>query len=194
MITFISGKPNSGKSLKAEELAMSFDGPRFYVATMKIMDDDGRKRVEKHRKQREGKGFITIECEYGIDRVIPLIRDLTGTGISNEITGDGEKAPVRAAVLLECIANLVGNELYDNPDRPWSKDPSGVDRDEFRRLILKDIKSLAGSVSDLIIVSSRYESEASDDPMTGLYLSLLNALNIDIQSEIKYNDFVAENG
>ena len=156
----ITGKQNSGKSLRAEELAVSYGKPLFYLATMKIMDEEGRRRVEKHRKQREGKGFITIECEYGIRRAL-------------EAMGD----PAGATVLLECVANLVGNELYDNPDRTWSQDPMKADPDDFVRVITEDIRYLDDHVDNLIVVTSEYEADGSADAATRLYIDLLNRVN-----------------
>ena len=156
----ITGKQNSGKSLRAEELAVSYGKPLFYLATMKIMDEEGRKRVEKHRKQREGKGFITIECEYGIRQAFDVIGD-----------------PAGATVLLECVANLVGNELYDNPDRAWSKDPMKADPDDFARAITEDIRYLDDHVDNLIVVTSEYEADEYADEETKLYIDLFDRVN-----------------
>ena len=99
MLRLITGPPDSGKSLKAEELAVQ--GGRknlYYLATMKVMDEEGSDRVKKHRAQREGKGFATIEQPYDIIKALDVI-----------------KAPKESTVLLECLSNLVGNELHDNP-------------------------------------------------------------------------------
>ena len=160
-VTVITGKQNSGKSLRAEELALSYGKPLFYLATMKVMDDEGRKRVEKHRRQREGKGFVTIECEYGI-RTVP---DMTG-----------------ATVLLECVTNLVGNELYDNPDRSWSDDPMKADPEEFVRVIMDDILYLADRVGNLVIVSGEYELNEDADEGTRLFIRLLDMVNRELQA------------
>lgn len=160
----ITGKQNSGKSLRAEGLALSYGKPLYYLATMKVMDEEGSKRVEKHRKQREGKGFVTIECEYDIRRTVDVIHDLN-------------IGQAQATVLLECVANLVGNELFDNPDRPWSKDPMNVDKEEFVRIIIDDIRFLADHASNLIIVSSEYEIDGGMDDRTRLYLNLLDEIN-----------------
>ena len=34
---------------------------RYYIATMEVFGEEGRKKVERHKKLRQGKGFITIE-------------------------------------------------------------------------------------------------------------------------------------
>ena len=35
---------------------------RIYIATMYPFDEESRKRVQRHRKMRQGKGFETVEC------------------------------------------------------------------------------------------------------------------------------------
>ena len=65
MIAIIGG-PNSGKSAKAEELALRTGLKPYYLATMKVLDYTGRQRIEKHREMREFMeldGFPLVE-EY----------------------------------------------------------------------------------------------------------------------------------
>ena len=62
MIELVYGGSGSGKSEFAEKLILDSECEnRFYIATMKIFDDEGKKRVERHRKLRGNKNFITIE-------------------------------------------------------------------------------------------------------------------------------------
>ena len=63
----IIGRPNSGKSAKAEEMALKTGLKPYYLATMKVMDESGQKRVQKHREMRAGKGFDTLEIPYRIE-------------------------------------------------------------------------------------------------------------------------------
>ena len=42
-------------------------GTLWYLATMRIWDDEGRKRVERHRRMRAAKGFETIERYTGLE-------------------------------------------------------------------------------------------------------------------------------
>ena len=190
----IIDKQNSGKSLKAEGLAVSCGKPLYYLATMKVMDEDGRRRVEKHRKQREGKGFVTIECEYDIRRIPDVIQELImGQAKDQDLPNEEEciKEPgINATVLLECVANLVGNELFDNPDRPWSADPMKVDKEEFARTIIDDIRYLKDRVANLIIVSSEYMIDETMDDRTVLYLKLLEKMNrklLDMSEDLPTN-------
>ena len=74
-------------------------------------------------------------------------------------------------MLLECISNLVGNEMYDNPDR------AGMDEKAFAEEITKDIRLLEDSVSKLIVVSSVYEAKDEYSEETLKYIRYLDATN-----------------
>ena len=87
----ILGPNGSGKSLYAEDLAVSSGDPRLYIATMVPQNQENRQRIEKHRQQRKGKGFITIEE--------PLCMSCV------PVSGDN-------VILLEDVSNLVANRLF----------------------------------------------------------------------------------
>lgn len=93
MFTILIGGAGSGKSAFAEALVRSRPGPRIYIATMQPFDDECRARIDKHRAQRAGKGFATLE-RY------------------TDLAGAAALLPPNAAVLLECLSNLTANELY----------------------------------------------------------------------------------
>ena len=65
MLYIVTGGSGSGKSEYAEQTAVQCrnrtGGTLWYLATMRIWDDEGRKRVERHRRMRAAKGFETIE-------------------------------------------------------------------------------------------------------------------------------------
>ncbi|WP_029231688.1 bifunctional adenosylcobinamide kinase/adenosylcobinamide-phosphate guanylyltransferase [Butyrivibrio sp. VCB2006] len=201
MIYLIIGTQNSGKSALAEELSVSTgDEHRIYLATMKVYDEDGLKRIEKHRKQREGKGFFTIEKEYGIAEVLDEI-----------------ESPKATTVLLECVSNLVGNEMYENPEwrdilksldkgmhiekgneselvmqtdcnfpKEDMKDMHETDCDviysEFADAVTKEIRELSEKVNNMIIVTNEYDADEKYDWETRLYLKLLGMVNERVSS------------
>lgn len=97
MLALIYGGSGSGKSAYAENWVMNHKddkGVSYYLATMQVYDKEGQKRVEKHRHMREGKGFVTAEHPQHIE-------DILQNPISKKDT-----------VLLECLSNLVANEMF----------------------------------------------------------------------------------
>ena len=94
MVIFLTGSSASGKSVLAETLAAALAGenaPLLYLATMAAEDGESRLRVARHRAQRAGKGFATLERPAGLA---------------------GLALPPGATVLLEDLGNLCANELY----------------------------------------------------------------------------------
>ena len=61
-IILITGGQRSGKSTKAEELALSLSDNPVYLATAHIWDDEFRIRVQKHQERR-GPQWTNIEEE-----------------------------------------------------------------------------------------------------------------------------------
>lgn len=155
MMTLILGQPSSGKSLKAEALAQASDcRHKVYLATMKVMDEDGERRVARHRAQREGKGFETLEIPANLECVISKLEE-----------------PKETVVLLECLSNLVGNEMHDN------KTMADLPDEEFAEAIASKVRSLADAVGELIVVSTTYETKEEYDEETKRYIRLLDATN-----------------
>ena len=59
-IQLILGPNNSGKSKYAEEVAVAGGDKLIYLATMIPQNENNWKKIEKHRIQRQDKGFQTI--------------------------------------------------------------------------------------------------------------------------------------
>ena len=74
MILIIGGS-GSGKSACAEEYAaaLSEDSRRYYIATMRVNNNEGQAKVERHKRMRRDKGFNTIEQPVAIEKVMDII-------------------------------------------------------------------------------------------------------------------------
>lgn len=92
-IQLVFGPNGSGKSLYAETLAARTAAPLVYIATMIPQTEDNFSRIEKHRRQRKGKGFLTVEEPWDIDLL----------SISKE-----------SVVLLEDASNLLANGIFQH--------------------------------------------------------------------------------
>ena len=83
MIILLTGGSASGKSGWAEGLAAALHrrsgGALIYLATMAAEDGESRRRVARHRAQRAGRGFLTVERPAG-DTAGPEGYRLAGSG------------------------------------------------------------------------------------------------------------------
>lgn len=104
MLHIVYGGSASGKSTYAESLAMSLqgDGRLLYIATMypykwntTEIDQETMQRIERHRAMRADKGFDTVECYRHVEHIVAKRQDV---------------------LLLECMSNLLANEMFLEPD------------------------------------------------------------------------------
>lgn len=94
MMILVTGGSGSGKSEIAENICAKLSiKPMYYIATMKSWDDECERRIEKHRRQRQGKGFITVEAPQGL---LSYMANMSNNG----------------SALLECVGNLTANEQF----------------------------------------------------------------------------------
>lgn len=94
MFTLVLGYSKAGKSRWAEKWAVrQAKGPLLYVATMIPVGEGeaGTATVERHRTQRAGLGFETMEVPHSL-AALPV--------------------PQEATVLLEDVSNLLANYLF----------------------------------------------------------------------------------
>ena len=104
-VILISGGARSGKSSYSEALAAGFPGPRAYIATAPVFDDEMAARVERHKLQRKNAGWDTIEEEINLAAAI-------------------EKASGYDTILVDCLTLWINNLLYeaDKKGREISED------------------------------------------------------------------------
>ena len=148
MVHLIIGTPGSGKSELAEAIVSADcgDKTKYYIAAMIPYGQEGSDRVAKHRRMRQGKGFITLEIPFDIDTA-----PVTGNSIA----------------LLECVSNLVANELFERHT------PAG----RCEEKIISEIGRLAASVDDTVIVSNHFEISDDFDDETRDYSLLMDRIN-----------------
>ena len=177
MLYIVTGGSGSGKSEYAEQTAVQCrnrtGGTLWYLATMRIWDDEGRKRVERHRRMRAAKGFETLERYTGLEtlELRETFEELNPAGLDAEQETDSLKywesrrVAQKQVLLLECMSNLVLNEFYDQENGAEER-------------ILQGIKHLQKQCGDLIIVTNEifsdgvtYESESER------YIELLGRIN-----------------
>lgn len=190
MMYLIIGGSGSGKSAYAEELLFSLPdaGKKYYIATMQVCDEESRRRVQKHRKQREGKRFYTIEQPVHVSGALTQM-------------DAGKKS-----AMLECVSNLVANEMFAKDiyaeniyaedmyeDDPHVEDmhtddcdvkETGLKNKKDRSVetvadkIVDDIMKLHQPLQQLVIVSNNvFEDGVSYDEMTMEYIKTMGIVN-----------------
>ena len=90
-IILITGGQRSGKSKKAEELALSLSPNPVYMATAHIWDEEFRERVRKHQARR-GPQWTNIEEETALSQ-----HDMTGR-----------------VVVIDCVTLWLTNFFFAN--------------------------------------------------------------------------------
>ncbi|AQQ54314.1 bifunctional adenosylcobinamide kinase/adenosylcobinamide-phosphate guanylyltransferase [Planococcus lenghuensis] len=142
-LIFVCGGVRSGKSNYAEKRILEVDSARrIYIASGKASDAEMEARIQRHRNEREGLGWLTIEQPTDLAQTISHLKK-----------GD--------AVLWDCLTTYLANELYDGWETgaECATIPGCMDR-KWRLLqeAIRNIREIAGLV---VIVSN----EVLDEPV-----------------------------
>ena len=174
MMVLVVGGSGSGKSSYAEKVTVSLAQEsvkeitksentslsdfklnipkKYYLATMQVFDDEGRKKVDRHRNLRNGKGFFTIEQPVRISSALEKMED-----------GD-------RAVLLECISNLTANEMFS--------EKKTMTEIQVTENVIRDIKMLKEQTNHLVVVSNNiFEDGTTYDEITTKYIRAMGKIN-----------------
>ena len=193
-LILVTGGAASGKSEYAEERirelfrASGLPGKRLlYLATMqRDGSSETDSRIARHRQQRQGRGFETLEKACRLEDLKPA--DM------NEAADFS-----RCFVLLEDLGNLLANEMY-LPEGRLSAWPAAAaeeavgavhgptftaDEDNaLDRYILAPLRSLAEQGEVLLIVSNEIFSDGGEyEPETLRYLRNLGRLHQRLAAE-----------
>ena len=133
MLTLVIGGAGSGKSAFAEALVCRRNGKKLYLATMLPHGAEALTRIEKHRAQRAGRGFETLERGLDLEHA-PI--------------------PTGADILLEDLSNLLANEIFD---------PAGGGVDAARRGIehlISESDNLTVVTNEIFSDGADYDAES----------------------------------
>jgi adenosylcobinamide kinase/adenosylcobinamide-phosphate guanylyltransferase len=156
MLYLISGGSGSGKSEYAESVATEKHkiekGGLYYVATMKVYDDECAQRVEKHRQMRLGKGFETIECQSNISKL---------------------EVKENSVVLIECMSNLLANEMFSDEGNIKVDNILNCADEE----IIKPIVKLSEKACVIVVTNEIFSDGNIYDEYTQKYIECLGYIN-----------------
>lgn len=186
MLHIVYGGSASGKSSYAESFAMSLqgDGRLLYIATMypykwntTEIDPETMQRIERHRAMRADKGFDTVECYRHVEHIVAKRQDV---------------------LLLECMSNLLANEMYLEPDADAGSDveKTGIGGNAssdmsktmspVSKKIVQAIIDLSARVQDVVIVTNDVFSDGGSltyDESTREYVKNLAEINCALARE-----------
>ena len=93
MRILVYGGSGSGKSAYAERIMprLGGTGRLWYIATMRPDGREAVERIARHQAARAHKGFTTVEIHAGLERLA---------------------LPDDSPALLECVGNLLANEMF----------------------------------------------------------------------------------
>ena len=143
MNILISGGCKNGKSYYAQHLAKrqaAENSPLYYIATMEPADEEDDARILRHREEREGWGFITLEQNRDIGSL---------------------RADFSGSFLLDSVTALLSNEMF--------REDGAVDREAYLR-VAEELEQLAEKSGNIVFVSDYIYSDAVKyDELTELY-------------------------
>lgn len=109
----------------------------------------------RHKKQRFGKGFTTIECDTNLERIQVY---------------DGD------VILLEDMSNLLANEMYAEYGRIKVRDDTALK--QLEEIIVNPVLQLEKQAGKIIVVTNEVSSDGMEyDEETKCYVRLLGRIN-----------------
>lgn len=143
MNILISGGCKNGKSYYAQHLARQQAAdhlPLYYIATMEPADEEDDARILRHREERDGWGFFTLEQSRNIGAL---------------------QADFKGSFLLDSVTALLSNEMF--------REDGTVDRTAHLR-VAEELEQLADKSGNIVFVSDYIYSDAMKyEELTELY-------------------------
>lgn len=174
MKIFVSGGCKNGKSYYAQRLAKAQSASfLYYIATMRPADGEDDRRIIRHKAEREGWGFITIEQAENIEHIL-------------------HKSDAAGSFLLDSATALLANEMFTE-DGSVNENAAGKIIDGFSQILQ--------SVQNIVIVSDYIYSDAMIyDDLTEKYRKNLASIDkylaqtSDAVLEISYTNTIIHKG
>lgn len=168
----IYGASSSGKSQVAEDMAVKLSKQNnkelIYLATMENRSAAAAKRIEHHRRLREGKGFTLIEEMYDPSSKL------------DELNGK--------VVLLECVSNLLANVMFEESDTVSlitgeascnvDQHISSIADKVFKRIISMCQTVEKDGTSVVIVTNNIFAAGKNTDIICDAYMRALGLINI----------------
>ena len=106
-IVLVTGGSRSGKSRFAQDYAEAAAPHRLFIATCPVIDAEMDARIERHRRDRAGRGWHTVEEQLHPDEAV-------------------RRHPDAGVILIDCLTLWVNNRMFhETAGAPMTEDGMG---------------------------------------------------------------------
>lgn len=167
-VHLITGGCRSGKSARAQKLAESLPGPRAYLATCPVIDDEMRQRIRKHQQARAKSKWLTIE------EPLLLAEAISRAGKFN-------------VILVDCVTLWINNLMYQAQLKGKS-----VSEAQVARLCRQTLLACGNRAGDVIFVTNEVGlGIVPDNAMARRYRDLVGRANQSLAAGAHHVEFVS---
>ncbi|TGK11994.1 bifunctional adenosylcobinamide kinase/adenosylcobinamide-phosphate guanylyltransferase [Leptospira fletcheri] len=162
-IILVTGGNRSGKSGFALDTALTLPGRRIFIATCPKIDEEMDRRILKHKEERRGQGWDTVEE--------PL--DLNGVFLKFS-------SQEETVTIVDCLSLWINNLMYDAQQKGQTLEESTVV--SITSEMLRSVRS--GFPGKVIFVSGEVGlGLVPDSALSRSYRDLLGTCNRTLASE-----------
>jgi len=164
-IILVTGGARSGKSGWAQARAETVSSDRVYVATSPVTDAEMAERIARHRQDRRGAGWRTVEETLELDRVLygcaragVVLVDCLTLWVNNLLMQDEQLGEDRAAELaadvVRAAAQVAGPVFMVTNEVGWGIVPDNPLARRYRDLVGRVNQTVAAAAAEVFLVAA----------------------------------------